>query len=109
MGINWERFIIALLVAALFGIVYTWLVDRVYRASPDHPYTFVLVLFGVAGTLALGLFVVPAHWIVLLFVLFGATGVPQIIGAAIRDDQRRRENAAREREKMRQAFEETLR
>lgn len=108
MGFNGERLIIALLAALLAGIVYAFIVDRVYRASPDNPYTFVFVLLGVAMTLAGALIVIPVQWVIILTLLFSATGIPQIIGSMIRDDQARRLQTRQLSDELRRQIEETL-
>lgn len=100
MDINGERLLVAALAAALCGLVYAALVHRLCQRDPDHPYTFVLVMFGVAGTLALALIVVPAQWVILLTGLFGVTGLPQIVGAMFRDHLRRRAIAESQRQAL---------
>jgi NhaP-type Na+/H+ or K+/H+ antiporter len=105
---NWERLAIAALAAALLGVVYAYIVDRVYRLSPDHPYTFVLVIFGTVLTLLVTWIVVPVQWVIVTVLLFGLTGFPQIVGAMIRDEQLRRERSRQLNHELRRQLEETL-
>ena len=105
MGINGERLVIAFLTAALVGILFAVLVHWIYERDPEHPYTFVFVIFGVAGTLAIALIVVPVQWIIVTTVLFGVTGAPQIVGAMLRNAAARRQ----ERERDRRAIQDALR
>lgn len=89
MGGNWERAVVAALVAALLGIVYAYGVHVVYRTDPEHPYSSVLVAFGVGLTLIAAAIVVPVQWVATLALLFVVTGLPQIIGSMLREAERR--------------------
>lgn len=87
---NLDQLIIAALVAGLVGIMYAFAVHAFYQHDPEHPYTALLVVFGVAGTLAVAAIIVPLVYIAIFAVLFAITGIPQIVGSMIRDSQRRR-------------------
>lgn len=91
MGINWERAIIAALVALLFGIVYGAITHFVYQKAPEHPYTALFVVFGVSLTMGAAAIVVPIQWVVVMAVLFAITGLPQILTSMYREERRRRQ------------------
>lgn len=64
----------------LFGVAYNWLVDRWHRAGYSDGLTSLLVVAGVAVTVAAAGFTIGWTAVLLLLLYFAASGLPMALG-----------------------------
>ena len=82
LGLDWQLVLLAGMAALLFGLMYNWIADQFRKAKLMDYLVAVLVVFGVAGTVLIGVLfgVIDLGAAVVLFILFACSGVPMIIG-----------------------------
>lgn len=78
IAIDWTVLILALLLGHSAAWLFNWLVDK--TSAYQEGYTWLLVVTGVSGTLALALLIVPWQYVTILLAFFGATGLPMAAG-----------------------------
>jgi len=95
MELSGERIALAGVLCLVAGVGYAMLVHWMETRWPGHPYTAEQVVLGTIVTLLIAFLVVPAEYVLRLFVLFGLVGGWQIAGAWYRNRQRQAEVADR--------------
>lgn len=74
----------AIAVLALFGVLYSWLVEYLHRHGYDDGFVWLEVVVGVGVTLAIGAAVVGIQAALYYLLFFAVSGTPLAIGNIIR-------------------------
>ena len=87
-AVDWQLFGVVVFALLMFGISYNLFVAHLGEKS--FGYTSLLVVAGTLVTLGAALFLMPLVYVLIMLGLFGASGLPMVIGEIVR--------AVRERE-----------
>lgn len=97
---------IAALSLLLFGLLFNWTIELVQARRKFIDYTWLFVVIGVGITIAASGFVIGWQDAGRVALLFGASGLPMVLGAIVRHERQRQEQEARllaEEQRARQA------
>lgn len=87
MHIEWMSFgtkmIYVSAALVIFGAIYNWIVTKMQKRTSGH-YTAEFVVIGVLVTLLAGSLLIGLENVLILIVLFAASGTPMIIGSWLR-------------------------
>ena len=83
MKLGWDHASIAALLF-VFGLAYNWLVEQLERRGHDRGYTAILVVIGVAATVAATLPLIGVEAVAVLLLAFAASGTPMAAGSILR-------------------------
>lgn len=89
MAISGERFVVALAILGLCGVLYDLLVTWINRQTADHGYTAFLVVGGTLVTLAGLAWVAGLQAALVTLILFTAAGLSMVVGSVRRSLRQR--------------------
>jgi len=81
-AVNWQLFGLVVFALLMFGTSYNLFVA--YLGEKSFGYTSLLVVAGTLVTLGVALFLMPLVYVLIMLGLFGASGLPMVIGEIVR-------------------------
>lgn len=89
-----------LAVLLLFGLAYNWAVARIEQAVPDHGYTAIWVIGGVAVTLLATVPLIGWRDALIVLAAFAASGLAMTVGSIQRHLARRQRDLDHQRSEL---------